>query len=88
MCSAARFAGTRFGFVPGIWARPSPPIRVFVVTGCELAGACLVVVGAPIVSRSAEIARSIADRCCSNVEMMLSMSFTGLLTMISLQPIG
>ena len=29
----------------------------------------------PVTSRNAEIARSIADRCCSSSEMILSISF-------------
>jgi hypothetical protein len=74
---ASRFAAQRRLIASAILLRPAGVIARFLFAGfCGgLDAIALLNTRAPATSRSAEIAQSIADRCCSRSEMILSMSF-------------
>jgi hypothetical protein len=70
---AVLFAAQRLLVASMILLRPSGLRRLFFVLLSTTSGP---VVGEPVISRSADIARSMADRCFSSLEMTFSTSFT------------
>src|SRR5260370_24722937 len=70
---AALFAAQRLLVASMILLRPSGLKCLFFVLLSATSGP---LAGEPVISRSADIARSIADRCFSSLEMTFSTSFT------------
>ena len=77
-CSTIRFAAQRLLIASAILLRPAVLMARFLVAGSPYRWDPVALrpdSSVPMTSRNAEMARSIADRCCSSSEMMLSMFF-------------
>ncbi len=75
--SASRFAAQRRLIATANFLRPAGLMARFLEGACSFRwdAVALPDTRVPVISRNAEMARSIADRCCSSSEMILSMSF-------------